>query len=124
MTMKVVSPGCVSIGEGLIINFCFANDIVVNAEEEEKADVPVDGLDATIIKYKPDTTRVTTYNANGFQREIKIKGQRFEAVENFKFLESIISDLGSKPDSQDCPDNSSCFETEDHMDVQDYIANG
>ena len=28
--------GCVSIAEGLMINFCFANGIVVNAEEEEK----------------------------------------------------------------------------------------
>ena len=36
-------------------------------------------------------------NSNGFQREIKIKGQRLE-VENFKYLGAIISNEGSKPE--------------------------
>ena len=36
-------------------------------------------------------------NPNGFQREIKIKGQRLEEVENFKYLGAIISNEGSKP---------------------------
>ena len=34
----------------------------------------------------PDKTKVMTNNPNGFQREIKIKGQRLEVVENFKYL--------------------------------------
>ena len=38
-----------------------------------------------------------TNNPNGFQREIKIKGQRLEEVENFKYLGTIISNEGSKP---------------------------
>ena len=37
-----------------------------------------------------------TNNPNGFQREIKIKGQRLEEVENFKYLGAIISNEGSK----------------------------
>ena len=37
-------------------------------------------------------------NPNGFQREIKIKGQRLEEVENFKYLGAIISNEGSKPE--------------------------
>ena len=44
----------------------------------------------------PDKTNVMTNNPNGFQREIKIKGQRLEAVENFKYLGAIISNKGSK----------------------------
>ena len=42
----------VSIGGPLITNFRFADDIVVNAEEEEEADVLVDRLDWTTTRYK------------------------------------------------------------------------
>ena len=96
MTMKVVS-----IRGWLITNFRFADDIVVNAEEEEESGALVDCLDRTTTRYKmeigPDKTKVMTNNANGFQREIKIKDQRLEEVENFKYLGAIISNEGSKP---------------------------
>ena len=85
------NEGSVSIGGSLITlgslitNFRFADDIVVNAEEEE-AGVVIDRLDRTTTRYKmeigPDKTKVMTNNPNGFQREIKIKGQRLEEVEN------------------------------------------
>ena len=39
-----------------------------------------------------------TNNPNGFQRKIKIKGQRLEEVGNFKYLGAIISNEGSKPE--------------------------
>ena len=91
--------GSVSIGGRLITNFRFADDIVVNAEE---AGVLIDRLDRTTTRYKmeigPDKTKVMTSNPNGFQREIKIKGQRLEEVENFKYLGAIISNEGSKPE--------------------------
>ena len=90
--------GSFSIGGRLITNFRFADDIVVNAEEEEEAGVLVDRLDTTIIRYKmekgPDKTKVMTNNPNVFQREIKIKGQRLEEVETFKYLGAIISNEG------------------------------
>ena len=93
--------GSISIGR-LITNFLFADDIVVNAEEEEKAGVLVDRLDRTTKRYKmeigPDKTKVMTNNPNGFQRVIKIKGKRLEEVENFKYLGAIISNEGSKPE--------------------------
>ena len=44
----------------------------------------------------PDKTKVMTNNPNGFQSEIKIKGQRLKEVENFKYLGAIISNEGSK----------------------------
>ena len=94
--------GSVSIGGRLITNFRFADDIVVNAEEKEEAGVLVDRLDRTTTRYEieigPDKTKVTTNNQNGFQREIKIKGQRLEEVKNFKYLRAIISNEGSKPE--------------------------
>ena len=86
--------GSVSIGGRLITNFRFADDMVVNAEEEE-AGVLVDRLDTTTTMYKlefgPDKTKVMTNNPDGFRKEIKIKGQRLEAVENFKYLGVIIT---------------------------------
>ena len=94
--------GSVSIGGSLITNFRFADDIVVNAEEEEEAGVLIDRLDRTTTRYKTeiglDKTKVMTNNPNGFQREIKIKGQRLEEVENFKYLGAIISNEGSEPE--------------------------
>ena len=74
--------GSVSIGGRLITYFRFADDIVVNAEEEEEAGVLVDRLDRTTTRYKmeicPGKTKEMTNISNGFQREIKIKGQRLE----------------------------------------------
>ena len=91
----------VSIGGRLIANFRFADDIVVNAEEEE-AGILIDRLDRTTTRYKmeigPDKTKVMTNNPNSFQREIKIKSQRLEEMENFKYLGAIISYEGSKPE--------------------------
>ena len=94
--------GSVSIVGRLITNFRFADDIVVNTEDEEEAVVLVDRLDTTSTRYKreigPDKTKVMTNNPNGFQRQIKIKGQRLEEVENFKYLGAVISNEGSKPE--------------------------
>ena len=92
----------VSVGGRLITNFRFADDIVVNADVEEEVGVLVGRLDTTTTRYKmeigPDKTKVMTNNPNGFQREIKMKGQRLEEAENFKYLGAIISNKGSKPE--------------------------
>ena len=50
------------------------------------------------MEISSDKTKVMTNNPNGFQREIKTKGQRLEEVENFKYLGAIISNEGSKPE--------------------------
>ena len=102
--------GSVSIGGRLITNFRFADDIVVNAEEEEEAGVLVDRLDTTTTKYEmeigPDKTNVRTNNPNGFQREIKIKGQRLEEVPWSNHHQRRIK---TRDSFQDSPDNSSSF---------------
>ena len=75
---------------------------VVSAEEEEEAGVLIDRLDRATTRYKmeigPDKTKVMTNNPNGFKREMKIKGQRLEEVEIFKYFGAIISNGGSKPE--------------------------
>ena len=66
----------------------------------EEAGVLVDRLDTTTTRYKmevgPDKTKVRT-KTQIFRREIEIKGQRLEEMENFKYLGAIISNEGSKP---------------------------
>ena len=88
--------------DDLLPKSSFADDIVVNAEKAEEAGVLVDRLYTATTRYKmeigPDKTKVMTNNPNGFQREIKIKGQWLEEVENFKYLGAIISNEGSKPE--------------------------
>ena len=92
----------VSIGGRLNNNFCFADDIVINAGEEEQARVLKNRLNRTTTRYKmeigPDKTKEMTNNPNGFQREIKINGQRLEEVENFKYLWTNIFNEESKPE--------------------------
>ena len=62
--------GSVSIGGRLITNFRFEDDIVVNAEQQEEADVLVDRLDTTTTQCKleigPDKTKVMRNIPNGF----------------------------------------------------------
>ena len=81
------------------------------AEEEEEAGVLVDLLDRTTTRYKMAIgsvrTKVMINNPNGFQRQIKIKGQRLEEVENSKYLGAIISNERSNP--RFFPEYSSSF---------------
>ena len=66
MTMKVVSAS----EDDLLPTSVFADDIVVNAEEEEEAGVLVDRLDTTATRFKmeigPEKTKVMTNNQNDF----------------------------------------------------------
>ena len=71
--MKVV----LALEDSLIPTSAEADDIAVNAEEEEEADILVKRLNTTTTRYimaiSPDKTKMMTNNPNGFQREIKIK---------------------------------------------------
>ena len=39
-----------------------------------------------------------TNNTSGINTEIKVNGQKFETVTSFKYLGSVITDEGSKPE--------------------------
>ena len=43
-------------------------------------------------------TKLMTNNANGIQREIKVKGQKLGTVTSFKYLGTVVSNKGSKPE--------------------------
>ena len=63
----------------------------------------VESLDKTCTKYKmeinAEKTKLMTNNASGFQREIRIKGQKLGTVTSFKYLGAIASDEGLKPEA-------------------------
>ena len=43
-------------------------------------------------------TKLMTYNTSGINTEIKVNGQKLETVTSFKYLGSVVSDEGSKPE--------------------------
>ena len=106
--------GSVSIVGRLITNVRFADDIVVNAEEEEAAGVLVDHLDTTTTRYKmeigPDKTKVMTNNPNGFQRD---QDTRSEARRNGElqvhWSNHLQRSIKTRVSFQDSSDNSSSF---------------
>ena len=43
-------------------------------------------------------TKLMTKNTSGINTEIKVNGQKLETVTSFKYLVSVVSDEGSKPE--------------------------
>ena len=90
--------GKVSLGCRIITNLWFASDIDVLAEAEQELEALVDSLDETCARYKTEIsaekTRLMTTNANGSQREIKVKRQKLGMVTSFKYLGAPVSDDG------------------------------
>ena len=93
--------GTVSIGSRTITNLHFADDIDGLAGEEELANL-VEHLDKASTAYgmeiSAEKTKLMTNNTKGINAEIKVNGQKLESVTSFKYLGSVITDEGSKPE--------------------------
>ena len=50
------------------------------------------------MEISAEKIKLMTNSANGIQREIKVKGQKFGTVTSFKYLGAVVSDDGSKPE--------------------------
>ena len=61
-------------------------------------------------------TKLITNNTSGINTEIKVNGQKLETVTSFKYLGSVISDEGSKPEIFPTADNSSIDKAETKLD--------
>ena len=48
------------------------------------------------MEISTEKTRLIITNTNGINTEIKVNGQKLETVTSFKYLDSVISDEGSK----------------------------
>ena len=94
--------GTVSIGGRTITNLCFADDIDGLAGEEEELANLVERLDKAPTAYgmeiSGEKTKLMTNNTSGINTEIKVNGQKLETVTSFKYLSSVITDEGSKPE--------------------------
>ena len=92
----------VSIGGKTITNLRFADDIDGLAGEEEELANLVECLDKASIVYgmeiSADNTKLMTNNTGAINTEIKVNGQKLETVTSFKYLGSVITDEGSKPE--------------------------
>ena len=50
------------------------------------------------MEISAEKTKQQCNNTSGINTEIKIKGQKLETVTSFKYLGSVITDEGSKPE--------------------------
>ena len=94
--------GTVSIGGRTISNLHFVDDVDgLEGEEEELANL-VEHLDKASTAYgkeiSAEKTKLMTNNTSGINTEIKVNGQKLETVTSFKYLGSVITDEGSKPE--------------------------
>ena len=94
--------GTVSNGGRTITTLRFADDIDGLAGEEEELAKLVGCLDKTSTAYgmgiSAEKTKLMTNNTTGINTEIKVNGQKLEIVTSFKYLGSVITDVGSKPE--------------------------
>ena len=50
------------------------------------------------MEISAEKTKLMTNNTSGINIEIKVNGQKLETVTNFKYLGSVVTDEGSKPE--------------------------
>ena len=93
--------GAVSTEGRTITNLRFADDFDGLAGEEEVLANLVERLDKAFTAYdmeiSVEKTKLMTNNISGINWEIKVNGQ-FETVTSFKYLGSVITDEGFKPE--------------------------
>ncbi|GFR69105.1 endonuclease-reverse transcriptase [Elysia marginata] len=93
--------GTVSIGGRPITNLRFADDIDGLAGNVCELASLVEKLDKALsfgMEISAEKTKIMTNCKESSKKEIKVNGQILESVTKFKYLGSIISDEGSKPE--------------------------
>ena len=105
--------GTVTIGGRTVTNLRFADDIVGLAGDEQELVNLVSRLDKTSASHgmeiSAEKTKLLTDNTNGINKKINVRGQRLETVSKFKYLGSVITDEGSKPEIVSNNSNASIF---------------
>ena len=68
------------------------------------------------MEISAEKTKLMTNNTSGTIIDIKVNGQKLKASTSFKYLGSVISDEGSKPEIFPTTDNSSIDKAETKLD--------
>ena len=90
--------GTVSIGGRTITNLRFADDIDRLAGEVEELANLIEHLDKASTAYCKEISAEKMTNTSGINTEIKVNGQKLETVTSSKYLGSVITNEGSKPE--------------------------
>ena len=94
--------GSVSVGGRSITNLRFADDIDGLAGSEQELFNLTNAINSASTRYgmeiNGEKTKIMTNNPAGFKEEMILKNETVEVVNKFKYLGSIISDKGSKPE--------------------------
>ena len=94
--------GTVSIWGRTITILRFADNIDGLAGEEEELAKLVERLGKACTAYgmeiNAEKTKLMTNNTSDINTEIKVNGQKLETITSFKYLGSVITDEGSKPE--------------------------
>ena len=102
MTLAVKGLMMMMIGGRTITNLRFVDDIDGLAGQEEELVKLVERLDKASAAYGMETsaekTKLMTKNTSGINTEIKVNGEKLETVTSFKYLGSVITDEGFKPE--------------------------
>ena len=79
----------------------FADDIGAVADEEP-LEALEGSLDKTCTRYKMETsavkTKLMTNSDSGIKREITVEGQKLGTETSFRYIGTVVSDDGSKPE--------------------------
>ena len=90
------------IGGRTITNFRFADDIDGLAGEEEELATLAERLGKAFTAYgmeiSAEKTKLMTNNTSGINVETEVNGQKLETVISYKYLGSVVTDEGSKPE--------------------------
>ena len=94
--------GTVSIEGRAITNLRFADNIDGLAGEDEELAKLVELLDKASTAYgmevSAEKTKLMTNNTSDIYTEIKVTGDTLETVTSFKYLGSVKTDEGSRPE--------------------------
>ena len=94
--------GTVSIGGRVITNLRFADDIDGLAGSAKELEDLVHCLSQASTRFgmeiSAEKTKIMRRNTEDLGDDIEINGQRLETVTAFKYLGSIVTDEGSKPE--------------------------